>query len=771
MTGFTNLHVEAERDITERGLEPFRVRFTLHIHEVKAPRHLRNKTIVIACERKKQIAVTKPKQRAEESGDDILVNENIDLNLVLARRGSYADEDLTRSKSDALDASPLQGFETVMAQITLRQGDVNGTVLDCASLNLAKYVTGRHSLSRMELVLQLGGTLEITVEAQIFDQKTQVETSLVDEDGSLHRVASGGFASSREEDQPNPQLQELDIDGLQPATESVFAELETDKNASDDGNGALDDDKSWHDSNTDSLPDKDELEPLVADDPNVHFSKQAYSESGLLSACTTESEYAAQEVHYDGDISGEHVQEDEDGKDGTKGNVRQRISHRQPGGEYSTVYSGGTWVEDASIVEVETPRKLIFWSIHGPDEYESDDEDSDCEGLHKKHNQMTVSSIKPGRPAQTGKLSSLQKSVMMLEKPAPPHVIELGGPISLVRSTVLAATKFLVHDVQYIDEPPLSDSDDKNEDEDIDNENDYSSSDESSEIDLGAKLESIKSSNIRPLDELENALDDTGGDDQTNEIDITKVPSKGDSDEDRIGELTFQLREMEKYIRQLQDELKISLLDNSKLTCKLQEGKGVKGLQSSTDESSRKTSFKSHSSEAELDSENKIDGHKQMCERSTTQYSGMSTVSVTEGTKEYIEMLRRELEAEQQKNRASRKEHDRLLRVIEKLSSELNRDPEAADVVKQLTEAKMQLATEREERQKLESIVLKLQGKSKAKDSKSEKKKGFFGLPGGKSKSSKPLSSSSKKRRSIDSANRSGADARDEFGSPRSVLV
>lgn len=761
MTGFTNLHAEAERDITERGLEPYRVRFILHLHEVKAPRHLRNKTVVIACERKRQIAVTQPKRRAEESGNEILVNENIDLYLVLARRENCAGQDLTDAKPDGSDASPLSGFEPVMAQITLRQGDLNGTVLDCVSLNLAKYVTGRHSLSRTELVLQLGGTLEITVEAQIFDQKTQVETSLVNEDDSLSHAG----ASSSEEEQANSPPQELDTAGLQPETESIFAELQTDQSASDD-------DKSGENSNTGSLSDKDDLELPIADDLKVHSSKHAYSESRLLSSCTADTDCAAQKANHEDEVSEEHAPEEED--EGDKVDIR-KLSHRQPGGEYSTVYSGGTWIEDASIVEVETPRKLIFWRIHGPDEYESDDEDSDSEGLPKKHNAMTVSSTKPGRPAQTGKLSALQKSVMMLEKPAPPNVIELGGPISLVKSTVLAATKFLVHDVQYIDEPPLSDSDSKNEDEeedeDIDDEGDCSSSsDKSSEIsNLGSKLESIQSGKVRHLDDFENVPDYPWGDvqcnsggDGTDESEISKVPSMGDAEEDRIGELTFQLREMEKYIRQLQDELKISLRDNANLSSKLGE---VQDVQSSSGETARKASIKSQASEAETDSENKTDGRKQ------SESSDISTVSVNKGTKEYIEMLRKELEAEQQKNMASQKEHLRLLEVIGKLNSELDREPGAADLVKELTEANLQLATERVERQKLESTVGILRGKGKTKDAKGAKRKGFFGLPGGKSKSTKSSSSESNKKHSSGSTSRSGVDVEDDYGSPRSVLV
>lgn len=757
MPGFTDGHLEAERDITERGLVPFRTRFTLHLHKVKAPRHLRDKTIVIACERKKQVAVSPPKRKCEETGDDIVVNEKIYIYLVLARRGNRCDGDYFSNTLNAPSGPSVPGFETAMAQITLRHKNIDGIVLDCVSLNLAKFVTRHHSLSRTELDLQLGGTLEITVEAQIFDQKTQEGNPEAEEDApNINEIYCKDDA--------------LDILDIRPAPESVLPEVSTGKCALESDENSSDDEKSEDGSNAVSWPDDDGVEPPPENETKVNFDNRFADEDCSISRCTSDIQCVGQNADQKHEVTEEHEDPNEDDEyddGGGTGSFFNRKFTRKPGEEYTTIYLGGTWVEDATIVEVETPRKMIFWSIQGPEEYESDD-DSDDEGSPKKHNVMTVSTIKPGPAATPGKMSSLQKSVMRLEKPDPSAIIELGAPISLTKSTVLAATKLLVHDVQYVDEPLLSDSEEVDDDE----EDNYSSStDASSEVSEEATdLARKQSINIRQLDEIDNVPDDPGGGTQNafcgkqpDEIDGLGIPKIEETETDRVEELTFQLREMEKYIRALQAELTDSLMANKKLTNRIEE---MESAPNATNESSRKTSLRSHGSEAETEPQNSPE------ERKRSVYSVVTATSVSDGTKEYIEVLLKELEAEQQRNIASRREQDRLLVVIEKLNCELHREPAIVEVMNELSEAKVHLAIEKTEREKLERTLQQLQQTSQTKGVSRKKKKGdIFGFTGGRPKSPKTPSKSPRKKQALDTVSPGSSKHPEEFGSPRSVLV
>lgn len=148
-------------------------------------------------------------------------------------------------------------------------------------------------------------------------------------------------------------------------------------------------------------------------------------------------------------------------------NLMKRRGYSQ---EIRLVHEGGIWRENPFVAEIDTPSKgrLSFWSIQGPDEFEFEEDEFVDMGngiLAPRRNiaQLRAMAIqdlkgdKPGPFAEQGKVSLLQKSVISAIGPSERRVIELGTPISLSRSSVVMVTDLLANDVQYVEEPILSD--------------------------------------------------------------------------------------------------------------------------------------------------------------------------------------------------------------------------------------------------------------------------------------------------------------------------
>lgn len=695
--------MDGETDAIDRGLQPLRIRFVIHILSIKVPAHLQGKKIVLSCERKGQTTVTENPVHVASSVDDIQVNQVLELYLTVARREKIGAE-ASNSHDPVVSSESIPGFETIMARITLRNESMKGAVLDCVPLNLANFIPGGHFITKSELSLRLGGKLSISVEAEIEDED---------------------FLGKDCEKTGTPFAKDEDVCASVAKSNSSDTSSAVQKSASKKSFGSC--------CNTTEITPPDAGVSLSTESTARPISGAGSNErhnEKLFSSCTTNGEQDNL-VELSATNEDTVIVQKEHTQAGKIAGLWRGVFSWNAEKEYSTQYSRGTWKETPRLLELDGPQKLILWSIEGPSD-DTDEQEGAEEGdgprLKRKHKSMTVSCSKPGPPAKVGKLSPMQKCILAPKVPVQPMTIPLGAPISLLRSSVLAASKFLVHEIKYVDEPLLSDSEeeegeneeDEEEDEDEDedegddkggeeeeeddeddedeNEEDENEEDEKSTDDENKKVEeerekeednnernesenlftivrldqSSREENMHALDKQLSALrlsqpsescenskdeesDEARTDHETDEEILTGERNVDEGFDTSIGsngpeqpdESTFQVCELEKCIFQLREELESVLIENEKLRSELGEGRG-------------------ENSRHDVSRENVL--CKDCCG------SG--------DDKRLIGDLKRQLRAERDKNIRCRLEQERLLQVILTLTSELDREVGSRDFKK-----------------------------------------------------------------------------------------
>lgn len=692
MEGSIPVYMDDEMDVIDRGLEPFRVHFCFYLLNLKVPTHLRGKVIILCCERKGHMAMIEKPVHIEPSADETQINQVLELYSTMARREKI-DAEILSSHDPVINGEPIPSFETVMARITLRNENPKGAVLDCVSLNLATFISGRHSITRLELSLQLGGKLAISIDAKIVSDDliakkcTTTETTFVnnvDFGASEAKLNSGGSNPVVQESESNKKIGSgCNNTEIAPPTRNVSYSTEsTAKSVSDTDGDGHEDDKLFSSCTTNGEQDNlTEISTRIEDKESAH----------------------------------------QDNMQAGKPSFWREVASWSVGEEYSTQYSGGIWRETPRLSELGGSQKLVMWSIEGPsDDGNEEDDVQECSesAPKRKHNSMTISCSKPGPPARVGKLSPMQKCILAPKIPAKPTVIPLGAPISLLRSSVLAASKFLVHEFKFVDEPLLSDSDEEEEeeedkeeeDEDEDEEDDTEREEESSDNDDKDEEEDgdNKGEKAREEDEADDGkreCDENASlsksatpeqnmdeecleqpDQQFSTVYSSKASKSGDSSEsgesDRVGayhdtrnenlegereeeeafqgslrgdgheqssEFMFQIREMEKCIFELREELRSALIENRKLRSELEKAKSENLEQDASRED-----------------------------------IGCKDCYGNEDDKCLIGELKQQLRVERDKNVRCQLEQERLLGVILALKSELDRETTAGDLKKNI---------------------------------------------------------------------------------------
>lgn len=152
---------------------------------------------------------------------------------------------------------------------------------------------------------------------------------------------------------------------------------------------------------------------------------------------------------------------------------------------YNTITDEGLWQEVPLCTSVPSPFPIEIWSIAGPEEIDPEEEEEMVDigdGVLAPKRNITLlqatakcSSTKAGPLATIGDMSPLQKCRISPRKRRRPLVHDLGKPLNLHKCTVLEASRRMEHDVIYIDEPNLSDSEefDDEDDEEDDDDDDY----------------------------------------------------------------------------------------------------------------------------------------------------------------------------------------------------------------------------------------------------------------------------------------------------------
>lgn len=666
MEGFTEVHLKAEREIIDRGLKPFRTHFCVHLLALRVPKHLRNKSIALCLERKEQLVAIPNPILVGPSAVDIQVNQDLDLYLTMAGR-EKVDAKILKAGEPVVDGEPLPEFETVMARLTFRSKDAWGAVLDCTSINLADFILGKHSTTKLELPLHLEGRLMVSVEARI--------------------VTSLSFAKSCHEietiNPPNDNGENRNRETQLVSGSSALKEASSSDTL-----------RSYCDKAHSNATEASSLskQPILRSGLGRNCGDL---QAGLFSSCSVNSEH---EIGTEEGINDKNKEYEQPGNQKVKEvNFRNVTSSWDFGKEYITQYSRGIWREKPHVSELDGPEKLIFWSIEGPDEDTSDEaEDTDEEGgllPKRKHTSMTLSSSKPGPPARVGKLSPMQKRILTPKNPKSAVVIPLGAPIRLVRASALVASRYLVYEVKYVDEPLLSESEgesddedddgEENEDEDDDDddhiedeseeenensgdgqESDRSGTDEddsafkSIELEHSPKRENSSGSDKNSLStkSLQTSLSNLNvvnrgcekqsscarsGEEDFLQKENAKEKQKGsisDAGDERIVELKFQILEMEKHIFQLREELRSVSSENDRLRSHI---KGRKDENLAGTDLGKKF----------IEINGRCDEIKGGC---------------------LVDELRRQLKIERNKSIQCQLEHERLLEVILTLTSELD---------------------------------------------------------------------------------------------------
>lgn len=797
MHSFGRMHRRGEEaDARERGLNTFQTCVRLHVRHVERVENIADMPVVVTCERKGNVFATAPHAGAV-NGQLTRIDETIELSLVMARESQYGDEGL-RENGPVHGAPPLPGFETVMSRLAIREGSMHGSVRDCLAVNLARFMSGAQATSDELFEMQLGGGLLVRVEFVLVqdtepDQKSSVEqpnhktlalTGALNM--SLRQQEAPGENEDGSEDDDGVAVSERDdrdgrngigkrdcstkkMDGTDERDET-HGGGDTDQGdetgekygtAERDGIARRDEDEDVDDEEEDE-EEEDEADAGEDDVDEGHLIRRASYRQSLPAAMEGTSEEPAS----DENASDEYVHVVEQPQHPLTPLVLARHRCKPFVGEYSE----GVWEETPTLTHFKTPMEICVWSIQGPDEEEDDDEEEMIDvgdgvmapkrNIRQLQSLYNCSSTKPGPNAQRGKMSLIQKTHLWSAQAYGPTVIDLGPPVTLSHNSALATSRMIAQDVQYIDEPDLSDSEDSPSDSGSDA-SDSTSDTSGSSVRLrrvGPRVCKDKSLPNSPV-AIKSSLTYGSVDATSTTGEELYQPTRSSSSEGSSGDTATSsvLREQPRCSADVPET-----------------AAEMAGLVQRVNELERENQalqrIAHESREEAAENGRKLAGMQEHALRLEKERASNS-----EGHAEAMAAIRRlrmELdEAREQRTgkgtdsgelETMRIENARLLDVILSLKRELDREPGSPDVMQELLAAKTALAVEQARREQLEHTVAMLQSGASPKSSSADRKKagGFFGLSKNSTKKQKAHSAPSSPRFS---------DASDS-NSPRSVV-
>jgi hypothetical protein len=692
--GDATLH-EEERIARSRGMTA--LRFHIEIIPLYVDREFESdEPIVLCCERRGIVAATAAMNQSAHCKRTIL-EESLVLDLLLFRKDGYDVID-TDGNETVTKASPLPGFDPVMARLTFRVRTADGEVCDVAAINLAKFIVGARGVVEDKVQLELGSILTFRAISTLQNSGSLPAGPWCTERGKTSHTATKEIRSENLTLTPcvAPEKEECCKHSRTPSMASGATEtspLKQDTNISDTddsssknlkyqtpADGTVDDAvASWRTTNG-STP----ISSGVKHEPGtslLSFGKESAggtSQNELeLSKCNSSKD--DDNAEHNRILLSEHP-------------FTPLVSRREPGEMYSCVTDENPWYESPIITTIHSPLPISVWSVQGPEEIDPDDEDDMMDlgngSMVPKRNiaglqaAASCSSRKCGPPAVPGTMSPLQKTYVLPTKTRQALYIALGKPVNLSRCSALVASRQVDQKTITIDEPELSDCDE--EGSGSEQSDDDSSSNGSYAFDSNISLADVPQSSTP--DSENTSLFDRIYNLEAESVGVEQVLTKSKL-------LLEDLRNERDYLKQLLQEKEVGTTQQVNSTMAAVDDKRVESLQ------------KKNVEQAFL-----IESLRQ--ELSTCTYAKLAAEAE-------LSKLRQEMRSEN----SIRMENERLLNVILSLKRELDREPGIPDVLNELKRAKTELALERAKSETLRSEIARLQSPK----SSSKQKRGFFG--------------------------------------------
>jgi hypothetical protein len=543
---------------------------------------------VLTCERRCSEIATNAALEAE-GVRRIQLHDGVLCNLHLFRSGDFDDElKPTSSLQPVVCGSPLQGFDPVVAQISIRDTCATGKVRDCAAVNLAKFIIGPHGVMDETIELPWGSRILIQVKADLIssttpddsvwtasataiarkeiqghgllDVPTLVVTETLDtkrECELVYKDAAVMRETDPSKDVPSCHYVLNEHDGSESAVYRRSTEGDPSKDVPschDVPNGQGGAESTVHLRNTvDGHADREQTEGqdraashgecrtelrrretvnLLLRQSRIEQARGPHEE--LCSPCDSSDEEdvkhfgALREIERD--LLPDHP-------------FRHLVTERRMGEIYSTISENGVCEERALLSFVNSPFPICVWSIQGPDMPERDPEQElrnigdgvlvPNRNIQKLKAAAEYSSTKSGPPAMLGNVSPLQLTYILPTKQRAPLVVELGKPWRPSQRTVLNASRWMRDYGIKIDEPILDDSDESEERDSEVQSADRESEDSEVRYDTAPFVETRANigtaSNLRCVDETESTMLDlqnhTGQKQQSSPSKQTTMPN------------------------------------------------------------------------------------------------------------------------------------------------------------------------------------------------------------------------------------------------------
>lgn len=165
--------------------------------------------MVVSCERRGAVFATPP--GCPISGSKrALFDASIRVDVLVFR--SEIEGKAHLETSDLItNGNPLSGFEPVRARLTLREMEEGGDVIDVASLNLAKYITGAHGSVTETVELQLGSVVELQVLSHLEESLLAVHSESSRREESYEKTAPTSLPSRAVEPRKDEEMAVADL--------------------------------------------------------------------------------------------------------------------------------------------------------------------------------------------------------------------------------------------------------------------------------------------------------------------------------------------------------------------------------------------------------------------------------------------------------------------------------------------------------------------------------------------------------------------------------
>lgn len=500
----------------------FRLELTATAASVQVPED--GCRIMFSCERR-GIVLSTGALEISDGQRDVQFGSSIVLDMLVGRHPGYDPLD-TDGKNAFVNQGPtIDGLEDTAARITFREENAAGTrgpIVDCAAVNLSRFLVGMQGRYDMPVEMQLGSTVVLRGDCELQGgaggrANLQAEEYLPGSD-----LASGPVEKERKDDEHHqttgrPRVSTVSVDDQQSVEEAPVAQ-DTDcsancpggpQNEAENGScraplhtgaaGVCSENFSPDKSNIslwDDLPvcSSSEDDSQDGGPPNLLETNAAETDADdddgndngdgkHLDRKEQDDDSEAKSDQESGQSDEEDQEEDEDEDEDRQGyewaSRTRDIDHPFDSlitsavpvdEEYSCLVDEGPWTEVPVISEVSSPLPLTIWSIQGPEEIDPDDIDEMMDigdgqvgprrSIAKLRAVAACSATKQGPPALPGTMSPLQKTWMRPSGAREAVVIALGTPPAVGhKQTVLAASRAVSFSVIDVEEPPdLTDS-------------------------------------------------------------------------------------------------------------------------------------------------------------------------------------------------------------------------------------------------------------------------------------------------------------------------